>query len=270
MRRPVPMWDTTHDHLPITTDTQMAGYTTGGKGIRWTAADWKAHAGAVRICQDAGASDATADVLDVESGAASIADVPGWVARAREAFDSAARPGQRTPCVYLSAAEVPELVTYMRQHAPDTDVSLWVAHWGVGRIHAEAQLLVSRAPFRTVAFQYARGDVYDLSVAASDWLEDVSAPDRVKPAPAAAPTMEAIVAQLPQLKQGDTGKAVRTAQGLLVARYHDLGTTGRAHDGIDGDYGPVTAAAVRAAQKSAGLAEDGVTGPLTWPVLAGA
>lgn len=75
--------------------------------------------------------------------------------------------------------------------------------------------------------------------------------------------------QLPELRQGATGAAVRTLQGLLVARYFHLGTTGQAHDGVDGNLGPITDAAVRTFQGQHHLAIDGIVGPKTWPALAG-
>ena len=83
-------------HLPR--GAQAAGYTTGSSDIRWVAADWAAHKGAVRICQDSG-SDHTADVLDVESGAATNVDAAMWVPRAQAAYKAAARDGQRKPAV---------------------------------------------------------------------------------------------------------------------------------------------------------------------------
>lgn len=72
------------------------------------------------------------------------------------------------------------------------------------------------------------------------------------------------------IRQGDSGPAVRTAQGLLVARYYQLGHSGQLADGIDGNFGPLTDAAVREAQGHAHIAVDGIVGPQTWPVLAGA
>lgn len=75
---------------------------------------------------------------------------------------------------------------------------------------------------------------------------------------------------MPEVKIGDTGPAVRTVQGLLLARYYRLGSTGQLHDGLDGSFGPLTDAAVREAQGAAHIAVDGIVGPQTWPVLAGA
>lgn len=75
--------------------------------------------------------------------------------------------------------------------------------------------------------------------------------------------------RMPEIRQGASGPAVRTLQGLLLARYYHLGTTGQARDGIDGIFGPLTDAAVRTFQGQAHLAIDGIVGPQTWPALAG-
>ena len=52
---------------------------------------------------------------------------------------------------------------------------------------------------------------------------------------------------------------VRTLQDLLRARGHSVA--------VDGIFGPLTEAAVKAFQQSKGLAADGIVGPLTWPKL---
>ena len=52
---------------------------------------------------------------------------------------------------------------------------------------------------------------------------------------------------------------VRPLQQLLRARNHPVA--------VDGIFGPVTESAVKAFQQSAGLAADGIVGPLTWPKL---
>lgn len=70
--------------LPLGLDL-IAGYDTGTSDIRWTAATWALHAGrAVPVHVDQGGPGApvySANVIDVETGAWSPADVPGWIAR---------------------------------------------------------------------------------------------------------------------------------------------------------------------------------------------
>lgn len=64
----------------------------------------------------------------------------------------------------------------------------------------------------------------------------------------------------PTLKVGSTNRAmVRALQNMLVARGATLPE--------DGDFGATTETAVKAFQKSAGLASDGVVGSLSWTAL---
>src|SRR5689334_21874261 len=98
--------DATHQFIGHLPGGQAAGYTTGTADIRWTNADWDAHPGAVRIDQDFAASDPSADVLDVENGAATFTDCPVWAQRAKADFANAVRPGQREPAIYFSASNV--------------------------------------------------------------------------------------------------------------------------------------------------------------------
>jgi hypothetical protein len=64
----------------------------------------------------------------------------------------------------------------------------------------------------------------------------------------------------PTLKLGSTGPDVAELQRIL-----------NAHSGaqlvVDGKFGPVTALAVQALQRRAGLDADGIVGPKTWQVL---
>ncbi len=62
------------------------------------------------------------------------------------------------------------------------------------------------------------------------------------------------------LKQGDHGADVIALQNALASKGFYSGT-------VDGDFGPVTAAAVIAFQRSANLAPDGVAGPNTISAL---
>ena len=77
-----------------------AGYSTGSGIVPWTASQFAQYATALgpclRIDQDPSASDPTADYLDVETGAATLADCPGWAKRALADFRAvcAARPAQ--------------------------------------------------------------------------------------------------------------------------------------------------------------------------------
>ena len=68
----------------------------------------------------------------------------------------------------------------------------------------------------------------------------------------------------PTLALGATGPDVSRLQRLFVEMklldYH----------GIDGDFGPMTEAAVRAYQGDRGVPFDGIVGDLTWWVPAGA
>lgn len=72
---------------------------------------------------------------------------------------------------------------------------------------------------------------------------------------------EHMMQQLPVVQQGATGTVVRTIQGLCGARGWPVG--------IDGSFGPETENAVHLVQAHAGLTNDGIVGPKTWPALLG-
>lgn len=63
----------------------------------------------------------------------------------------------------------------------------------------------------------------------------------------------------PEIEDGSTGAAVQLLQ-------QDLNLLG-AGLAVDGDFGPLTLAAVENFQRSAGLTVDGIVGPLTWAAL---
>ena len=75
-----------------------------------------------------------------------------------------------------------------------------------------------------------------------------------------ASTRSASTAAQPTLRQGSKGASVTLLQNKLRAAGFNPGP-------IDGDFGPRTAAAVRAFQHSRGIAVDGVVGPVTWGKL---
>lgn len=70
--------------------------------------------------------------------------------------------------------------------------------------------------------------------------------------------------ELPTLRQGSKGEAVRALQLLLAGRGEALPVWG-----ADGAFGSETEKAVRAYQAKNGLAADGLCGPATWSKLLG-
>ena len=159
-------------HLP---HGQTCGYTTGSPAIKWTAADWKLHPMGVRICQDSG-TDHTADCLDVERGAATNAQAPIWFKAAAKAYQSAARPGQRSPAVYCSASNVTPLVNAFIASGIKSGCGLWVANWNLSRDQAAAEVEKAGGPFPVIGVQYSNGPLYDFDVFDSGWLARQSAP----------------------------------------------------------------------------------------------
>lgn len=66
--------------------------------------------------------------------------------------------------------------------------------------------------------------------------------------------------QMPTIRRGDRGEAVRQAQAAL--QQLQLYTAG-----LDGDFGPLTHQAVLTFQAQSGLVSDGIIGQLTWDQL---
>ena len=168
---------------------QLAGYTTGTDGIAWTAEQFAAHPGTVRICQDAGATDTTADVLDVESGAATIADAGPWAKAAAESFDKGTRPGQRSPVIYASQDNLtPVANALVAAGMTSGNIGLWVAHWGEPEAVAIASVASASGPFPIHAYQFASDTDYDIDIFSDAWLSTVSkAPVTTPPPPTPAP-----------------------------------------------------------------------------------
>jgi N-acetyl-anhydromuramyl-L-alanine amidase AmpD len=98
-----------------------------------------------------------------------------------------------------------------------------------------------------------------------------------KPAPAppgrpskpTTPTTDvgAIVANLPVVDETDSGKYVRRVQALCIAWGGEARKAIEGTGGVDGRFGSGTKRGVQIVQRAAGLADDGIVGPLTWPVL---
>jgi hypothetical protein len=183
----VPVYDATHANIGQLPKGHAAGYSTGSGSVPWTVADWNAHPAAVRICQDAGATDPTADVLDVEAGAATIADCARWARAATASVTDVRRPGQRHPAIYMSLSSVTPVVNALIAGGVTSGVGLWVANWNL--TEAEATVLVAHAggPFPIVGVQYGNRGTYDVSVFSAPWLAAVSAHPTSPARPATGP-----------------------------------------------------------------------------------
>lgn len=72
-------------------------------------------------------------------------------------------------------------------------------------------------------------------------------------------TGEAKAADMPLIKKGSSGAAVKKLQQILNGKGYKLS--------VDGDFGPATEAAVKAYQKANHLDVDGEVGPITWSAL---
>lgn len=153
---------------------QLAGYSTGSGDVPWSQAQFDAHPGTLRICQDAGATDDTADYLDVEQGAATFADCPGWFARTDRNYQQATRPGQRPPAIYQSASNVTNVVNALVNGGVKSGCGLIVANWSLSEPQALADVLAAAGPFPIVGVQYNDPGPYDVNVFSSDWLAAVS------------------------------------------------------------------------------------------------
>lgn len=171
---PVLVMDATHLNINvIPVGTLAALYTTGSPDIKATAADFNKHPNAIHICQDHG-SDETADILDSETGAATIQDCINWLPRARAAFNNKTRPGQRWPGLYMSLSTLTEHANALAS-AHLTNVPLWIAEWGLDQASAIHNIIAENGPFPTVAFQIKNEGPDDISFFSDEWLNRRSA-----------------------------------------------------------------------------------------------
>jgi len=167
-----------------------AGYITGTGGVEWSAEQWAAHPDAIRIDQSPvnTTADETADILDFEQGAATLADLAPWALAARSAFARVARPGQRHPAIYASQSSLTPVCNALAA-ARVTGVGLWVADWTGNRDAAVATLQASSGPYPVIGVQYADKGEYDADVFLLSWVNTRSAKAGPQPAPAARPAL---------------------------------------------------------------------------------
>ena len=258
-----------------------AGYSSGSGDIPWSEADFAAHATGLgpclRIDQDPSASDATADILDVEGGAATPADSPWWAKRAAAAFKTATRPGQRTPAVYCDASTVTAVVNALVSGGVTSGVGLIVANWSLTETQAAHAVLAAAGPFPVVGVQFADDGDFDVDVFSRDWLIRQSGKPAPPPAPVPVPSpvpawQEAIMNALPTLSEGAVDQPghvffVHRLQALIRVVGEARGVADAAALTVDGDFGAQTGQALKGVQAAFGLAADGLAGPQSWSVL---
>lgn len=179
----VPGYDAIHANIGSLPHGHAAGYSTGTGGITWTPGDWTAHPGAVRIDQDPAAADPTADILDVENGAATPADGPAWYRRAEADYLRAARPGQRRPGIYASMDSVTDVVNALIAGGVTSGCGLFIADWSLSFAEAVALVANPSGPFPVVGVQYKDAGPYDCDVFSVPWLENVSGKTPPPPPP---------------------------------------------------------------------------------------
>lgn len=169
------------------------------------------------------------------------------------------------PVIYASVQGEPgygmhDVLAELRAHGiPRTAVRLLSAHYGDGPhiCGPDSCKLIGTEMDGTqwtdtwIVTTLPRGPIIDMSMLADDFF-------------GAAPQTETerLVTELGTVRQGMTGAAVRTVQGLCNARQSHMLA-------IDGVFGPETLAIVRSIQFGHALTVDGIVGPQTWPVLLG-
>lgn len=163
----------------------VAGYTTGSDGIAWSAEMWAAHPTALRIDQSPANTvmDETADILDFERGAATLADLAPWSLAAQSAWARAARPGQRHPAIYASQSNLTPVCNALAA-AKVTGIRLIVANWSDTKDAAVALLEASSGPYPVAGVQHADAGAYDEDVFLASWVNTRSAPSKPAPKPA--------------------------------------------------------------------------------------
>jgi hypothetical protein len=160
-------------------------YVTGSAGVPATASQLAANPGCVRIAQSPVLSideASLADVLDQESGAATLADCAPWAKAAIAAFKAVKRPGQREPLIYMSASGVSDVVNALVKGGVTSGVGLWVANWDLTQVDAISAVVSAAGPFPIHAVQYHNAGGYDLSVFSTAWLTTRASVAKPKPA----------------------------------------------------------------------------------------
>ena len=182
---PVTMYDSTEPSAIPTSAALVASYVDGYGG--YTAA--VARFGAAK-CVSISVENNNADVADVESGAMTAAELPGWIARQQ------AR-GIARPVVYCNASTWPSV----KAAVGNADVSYWIAEWT-----GNATQTLAGAD----AVQYASNNSYDES-----YVLDTFPFYPGTPAPTPTPTPTPTPVNPWPMSNGSSGTNVTTLQGNL-------------------------------------------------------
>jgi len=133
---------------------RVAGYVTGSGDVPWSVADWSRFRAAaqVRIAQAPGTDPITADVLDVETGAAMPADSPGWIL-------SRIAAGYTWSVIYGTAGTLAAVRAALIAAGPEGwwygHVYCWLAEWSLSEEQAVRVLGTEVAGMTCVAAQWA-------------------------------------------------------------------------------------------------------------------
>lgn len=142
--------NTSSSSIPVSAEL-VAGYDTG---YIWSAADWARfpHARHVHICQR---NQMVGQVLDVESGAATVGYVVGWIRNRRAAGID--------PTVYCSSSTWPQV------RAAVAAAGITPPHYWIAQYDGVASIPTSWLDLGCVAKQYRSLAAYDLSVVVDYW-----------------------------------------------------------------------------------------------------
>lgn len=247
-----------------------AGYSTGTGIVPWPDSLFAQYATALgpclRIDQDPSASDPTADYLDVENGAATFADCPGWVKRARADFGAVARRGQRTPAIYMSAGNVTAVVNSLLGGGVTSGAGLVVANWSITQASAVTDVLDASGPFPIVGVQFSDPGPYDVNIFSRNWLLNQAGGVQPPPPPPVVPAFPYPASNYLGVESSDPdchsgyNAADRPHIETWQQRMLDRGWT----ISVDGDYGSQSQSVCEAFQQQEGLTADGKVGPVTW------
>lgn len=191
------------------------------------------------------------DGADIEPGNLNAAEGAAWAAGKLRAD-----PGSR-PVLYASVEGDPGYgMDDVRDHlaalgVPVAEVRLLSAHYGAGAHicgpHSCDLIDIQMDGTQwTDAFATPAGKIIDMSMLQDNFFGPIS-------------ETGVIVRELGIVRQGMTGAAVKTVQGLCNARGATLT--------IDGVFGNQTLSAVKFTQSLGKVTVDGIVGLQTWPVL---